>query len=130
MAQESNYDAELAVFKKKLKQLEAYRGRHTELITLYVPYGTDRSTVMNQLSEEINQSSNIKSPTTRKNVQGALRKIIVFLKKIDFKLPPHGIVVFSGNVSEVEGRSDIRLFTVHPLKDLNTKLSWCDSQFH
>jgi len=130
MSEESNYDAELAVFKKKLKQLRDYKGRHTELITLYVPNGTDRSTVMNQLSEEINQSSNIKSPTTRKNVQGALRKIIVFLKKIDFKIPPHGIVVFSGNVSEVEGRSDIKLFTVHPLKDLNTKLYWCDSSFH
>jgi len=130
MEQESNYDAELAVFKKKLKQLKGYKGRHTELITLYVPNGTDRGTVMNQLSEEINQSSNIKSPTTRKNVQGALRKIIVFLKKINFNIPPHGIVIFSGNVSTTEGKSDIKLFTVQPLKDLNTKLYWCDSEFH
>lgn len=130
MEKESNYDAELAVFKKKLKTLSKYKGRHTELITLYIPNGTDRSTVMNQLNEEINQSSNIKSPTNRKNVQGALRKIIVFLKKIDFKLPPHGIVIFSGNVSEIEGRSDIKLFTIHPLKDLKTKLYWCDSSFH
>lgn len=130
MEKESNYDAELAVFKKKLKTLSKYKGRHTELITLYIPFGTDRSTVMNQLNEEINQSSNIKSPTNRKNVQGALRKIIVLLKKIDFKLPPHGIVIFSGNVSEVDGRSDIKLFTVHPLKNLKTKLYWCDSSFH
>jgi peptide chain release factor subunit 1 len=131
MAKEkSNYDAELAVFKKKLKQLASYKGRHTELITLYIPHGTDRSTVMNQLSEEINQSSNIKSPTTRKNVQGALRKIIVFLKKINFKLPKNGIVIFSGNISEVEGRSNIKILTVYPLKDLNTKLYWCDSEFH
>ena len=130
MSEKSNYNAEMAVFKKKLKQLANYKGRHTELITLYVPFGTDRGTVMNQLSEEINQSSNIKSPTTRKNVQGALRKIIVFLKKINFKLPANGIVVFSGNVSEIEGRSNIRLFTVQPLKELKTKLYWCDSEFH
>ena len=130
MAEESNYNAELAVFKKKLKQLKNYKGRHTELITLYVPHGTDRGTVMNQLSEEINQSSNIKSPTTRKNVQGALRKIIVFLKKINFDIPKNGIVVFAGNVSEVEGRSNVKLLTVYPLKDLNTKLYWCDSSFH
>ena len=127
---ENNYDAELAIFKKKLKQMSSYRGKHTELISLYVPFGTDRSTVMNQLNEEINQSSNIKSPTNRKNVQGALRKIIVFLKNIDFKLPPTGIVIFSGNVSEVEGRSNIKLFTIHPPKNLNTKLYWCDSTFH
>jgi len=127
---ESNYDAEMAVFKKKLKMLEKFKGRHTELITLYLPNGVDRSTVMGQLSEEINQSSNIKSPTTRKNVQGALRKIIVFLKKIDFKLPENGLVVFSGNVSEIDGRSDIRLFTIHPIKNLNVKLYWCDAAFH
>ncbi len=130
MAKKSNYDAEVAVFKKKLKQLEAYKGRHTELISEYIPFGTDRSTVMNQLNEEINQSSNIKSPTTRKNVQGALRKIIVFLKKINFNLPENGIAIFSGNISEIEGRSNIKLFTIHPPKELKTKLYWCDSSFH
>ena len=123
-------EAEFAVFKKKLKMLENYKGRHTELITQYIPAGTDRSTVMNQLSEEINQSGNIKSPSTRKNVQGALRKIIVFLKKIDFKIPATGLVVFAGNISEKEGRSDIRLFTVVPIKNLKVKLYWCDSAFH
>jgi peptide chain release factor subunit 1 len=110
--------------------LEAFKGRHTELITQYIPPGTDRSSVMNQLSEEINQSSNIKSPSTRKNVQGALRKIIGFLKNINFKLPQTGLVVFAGNVSESEGRSDIRLFTVTPVRPLKVKLYWCDSAFH
>lgn len=123
-------EAELAVFKKKLKMLEGFKGRHTELITQYIPPGTDRGTVMNQLSEEINQSSNIKSPQTRKNVQGALRKIIGFLKNINFKLPTNGIVVFAGNVSETDGRSDIRLFTVTPVRPLKSKLYWCDSAFH
>lgn len=123
-------EAEMAVFKKKLKLLESYKGRHTELITQYIPPGTDRSTVMGQLSEEINQSGNIKSPSTRKNVQGALRKIIGFLKNINFKLPENGIVVFAGNVSKSEGRADIRLFTVTPVRKLKVKLYWCDSAFH
>ncbi|MFA5125497.1 MAG: peptide chain release factor aRF-1 [archaeon] len=123
-------EADMAVFKKKLKMLESFKGRHTEMITQYIPPGTDRSTVMNQLSEEINQSGNIKSPSTRKNVQGALRKIIGFLKNINFKLPLNGLVVFAGNVSESEGRSDIRLFTVTPVRPLKVKLYWCDSTFH
>ena len=127
---EAVLEADLAVFRKKLKMLEAFKGRHTELITQYIPPGTDRSSVMNQLSEEINQSSNIKSPSTRKNVQGALRKIIGFLKNINFKLPQTGLVVFAGNVSESEGRSDIRLFTVTPVRPLKVKLYWCDSAFH
>jgi len=100
------------------------------MITVYIPNGTDRSSVMNQLTEEISQSSNIKSPSTRKNVQGALRKIINFLKQINFKISEHGLVVFSGNISETEGRTDIRLFTIKPIKDLKVKLYWCDSQFH
>ncbi len=123
-------EAEMAVFKKKLKMLEAIKGRHTELITQYIPPGTDRSTVMNTLSEEINQSGNIKSPSTRKNVQGALRKIIGFLKNINFKLPATGLVVFAGNISETEGRADIRLFTITPVRPLKVKLYWCDSSFH
>ncbi len=126
---ESSQSEEL-VFKKKLKKLEACRGRGTELISVYIPYDADRSGVMNQLSEEVSQSGNIKSPTTRKNVQGALRKILSFLKQIDFGIPKNGIVVFAGNISEVEGRTDVRLFTVRPIKDLRTKRYWCDSTFH
>ncbi len=119
-----------AVFKKKLKKLEKYQGHGTELISVYIPYGTDRGAVMSQLTGELGQSTNIKSPSTRKNVGGALRKITGFLKQIDFKLPHNGLVVFSGNVSETEGRTDIRLFTVRPIKDLRTRLYWCDSRFH
>ncbi len=123
-------EAEIAQFKKKLKLLKKFKGKHTELISLYIPENADRSNIMGQINEELSQSSNIKSPTTRKNVQGALRKISNFLKTIDFKIPKFGMVVFSGNVSEIEGRENIQLFTVHPPKELKTKLYWCDSEFH
>ncbi|MFH1587321.1 MAG: peptide chain release factor aRF-1 [Candidatus Diapherotrites archaeon] len=122
--------SEIVLFKKKLEKLSKHKGKGTELITVYIPFGTDRSSVMGQLTEEISQSSNIKSPSTRKNVQGALRKIINFLKQINFKIPKRGLVVFAGNVSVVEGRNDIRLFTIRPINDLKTKLYWCDSKFH
>ncbi|HLC93331.1 MAG TPA: peptide chain release factor aRF-1 [archaeon] len=127
---DESVQGEEVIFKKKLKKLEQYRGRGTELISVYIPHDADRSGVMGQLSEEVSQSSNIKSPTTRKNVGGALRKILSFLKQIDFKIPLNGIVVFAGNISEVEGRTDIRLFTVKPIKELRTKRYWCDSTFH
>lgn len=127
---EETDEAEEVVFRKKLKKLKEFRGRGTELISLYVPEKADRSQIMGQITQETGQSSNIKSPQTRKNVQGALRKIAAFLKNIDFKIPKKGIVVFAGNVSPVEGRSDIRLFTMNPLLDLKTKLYWCDSEFH
>jgi peptide chain release factor subunit 1 len=121
-------DAE--IFKRKIKELQKYKGKHTELITLYVPPGADRSTIMNMLTQEISQSSNIKAPSTRKNVQSALKKIINFLKAIDFNIPKNGIVLFSGNVSEVEGRTDIKLFRISPIKKQTIKLYWCDSTFN
>ncbi|MAG22214.1 MAG: peptide chain release factor 1 [Candidatus Diapherotrites archaeon] len=121
---------EVVLFKKKLKKLKQYKGRGTELISLYLPPNVDRSSVMGQITEETSQSSNIKSPQTRKNVQGALRRLDNFLKRINFKLPPKGLVVFSGNTSQQEGKSDIRLFTLKPPKELKTKLYWCDSEFH
>ncbi len=123
-------EAEIVLFKKKLKKMKQFKGRGTELISLYLPPAVDRSSVMAQITEELSQSSNIKSPTTRKNVQGSLRKLNNFLKQINFKLPEKGLVVFSGNVSEQEGKSDIRLFTIKPPRELKTKLYWCDSEFH
>ena len=122
--------AEFAVFKKKVKKLAEYKGRGTELISVYIPEKADRSAVVGQLSEEMSQSSNIKSPQTRKNVQGALKKIMNFLKQINFQIPKNGMAVFAGNVSETEGRNDLRLFTVKPVRELKTKLYWCDSEFH
>ncbi|MFH1545701.1 MAG: peptide chain release factor aRF-1 [archaeon] len=119
-----------ALLKKKLKKLKEFKGKGTELISLYIPPDADRSNVMGQITEEMSQSSNIKSPSTRKNVQGALRKINNLLKQIDFKIPENGLVLFCGNVSEVEGRSDIRMFVVKPSKRLKVKLYWCDSEFH
>ncbi len=123
-------EAELNLFNKKLRKLKSYKGSGTELISLYIPYGTDRSSVMTQLINEQSQSSNIKDPNTRKNVQGALKKIINLLKQIDFKIPKNGLAIFAGNISKQEGKSDIKLFTVVPIKKLETKLYWCDSEFN
>lgn len=122
--------ADAMVFRKKLKRLGQFRGHGTELISLYVPPNADRSNVMGQLSDEMSQSSNIKSPTTRKNVQGALKRISQFLKVIDFKIPKNGLAVFCGNISEAEGKTNIKLFTVRPIQLLRIKLYWCDSEFH
>jgi len=85
---------------------------------------------MNQLTQEISQSSNIKSPTTRKNVQAALRKIIQYLKITNFNIPTNGIVLFSGNTSEIEGKQDIKLKYIVPIKEIKSKIYWCDSTYH
>ena len=118
------------LLKRKLKEIKSYKGEGTQLISLYLPPNADRSSVTKQLTDESSQSSNIKSQHTRKNVQAALKRIINYLRQIDFKLPENGLVLFSGNVSENPSKIDVILLIFEPPKLLKTKLYWCDSSFH
>ncbi|MEM5814562.1 MAG: peptide chain release factor aRF-1 [Candidatus Aenigmatarchaeota archaeon] len=114
--------------KKLLAELEAIRGRHTELVTVYVPAGYSITDIINQLKNEQGTAENIKSKTTRKNVVDALEKAIQHLKLYK-KTPEHGLAVFSGNVSEHEGVTDIKVWAVEPPDPLRVKLYWCDQVF-
>ncbi len=118
------------IVKKKIKEIKKYTGEGTQLISLYLPPNVDRSSVTKQLTDEISQSSNIKSQHTRKNVQAALKRITTYLRQIDFKLPKNGLVLFSGDVSENPSKTDVILLDIEPPKELKTKLYWCDSSFH
>lgn len=123
-------DVKILLLKKKVKAIKEYKGQGTQLISLYLPPDADRSSVTKQLTDEMSQSSNIKSAQTRKNVQSALKRIINYLKLIDFKLPETGLVLFSGEVSTNPSKSDVILLVIEPPTRLTTKLYWCDSTFH
>lgn len=114
--------------KKLIKELEAIRGRHTELVSVYIPVGYNIVDIITQLKEEQGTASNIKSKTTRKNVLAALEKIIQHLR-VFRKTPPNGLVVLCGNVSPVEGKEDIELWSIEPPVKMETKLYWCDQTF-
>lgn len=114
--------------KKLIKELEAIRGRHTELVTVYVPAGYKISDIANQIRNEQGTAINIKSKTVRKNVTGALDKILQHLKLYKHT-PPNGLILFSGNTAEQEGVSDIQIWAIEPPEPLNTKLYWCDQTF-
>ncbi len=123
-------DANIIILKKKIKAIKEYKGQGTQLISFYLPPDSDRSSATKQLTDEMSQSSNIKSAQTRKNVQAALKRIINYLKQIDFKLPSTGVVLFSGDVSTNPSKSDVILLVIVPPIKLTTKLYWCDSSFH
>ncbi|MDP6642336.1 MAG: peptide chain release factor 1, partial [Candidatus Nanoarchaeia archaeon] len=55
-----------------LEVLENYKGRQTELISVYIPTGYDVNSVQRQLEAEKGTAKNIKSTSTRKNVSEAL----------------------------------------------------------
>ena len=111
-----------------IKELEKIRGRHTELVSVYIPAGYNLCEVINQLVQERSTAENIKSKSTRKNVVAALEKIIQYLRLFK-QTPPNGLAIFAGNVSEFEGKDDIRLWAIEPPEKLETKIYWCDQVF-
>jgi len=111
-----------------LKELEIHKGRHTELISVYISDEYDVNSVQKQLEAEKSTAKNIKSTATRKNVIDALEKIIRHLKSFK-RTPENGIAVFCGNVSKVEGQSDLQLWNIQPPFPLKVRLYRCDKEF-
>ena len=108
--------------------MEKIKGRHTELVSVYIPAGYNLYEIINQLIQERSTAENIKSKSTRKNVVAALEKIIQYLRLFR-QTPPNGLAIFAGNVSQFEGKEDIRLWAIEPPEKLETKIYWCDQVF-
>ncbi len=114
--------------KKVVSDLRPRRGRHTELVSVYVPEGYELVKIIQHLQEEQGTATNIKSASTRNNVLDALERMIQHLRLIN-KTPKHGLACFSGNVSEQEGKSDVRVWSVEPPIPLKIRLYRCDKSF-
>jgi len=111
-----------------VEELNNYKGRHTELISVYVSAGFDVNSVQKQLEAEKSTAKNIKSTATRKNVSDALDKIVRYLKTLK-KTPENGLAIFCGNVAKVEGQSDLQLWNIEPPMPLKIRLYRCDKEF-
>ena len=118
--------------KRQLKSfvatLRSKRRRHTELISVYVPAGYEMSKIIQHLSQEQGTASNIKSTSTRKNVTDALERMIQHLR-VYTSTPENGLAVFSGNVAEREGQSDVQVYALEPPVPINLRLYRCDKDF-
>lgn len=116
-------------FKKQLKALANFQGKGTEMISLYIGPNMQVSDFSGKLRDEFGQASNIKSKSTQKNVQGAIERVLQYLKTLDHKAPPNGVAIFAGNISEHEGKIDIQLFAIIPPSPLTTSFYRCESTF-
>ncbi|MCX6746956.1 MAG: peptide chain release factor aRF-1 [Candidatus Pacearchaeota archaeon] len=111
-----------------LQELEIHKGRHTELITVYISTDYDVNSVQKQLEAEKSTAKNIKSTTTRNDVTDALDKIVRHLKALK-RTPENGLALFCGNISKVEGQIDLQLWDIEPPSPLKTRLYRCDKEF-
>ena len=124
MTQRQKYD-----LKRKLEELKNCKGRHTELISLYVPPSKQIFDVTAYLKNEYSQSQNIKSKTTMKNVLSAIESIMGRLRK--YKKPPeNGIIFFVGHKSISGDKTEMVAFEIEPPMPIVTFLYRCDSLFY
>jgi len=114
--------------KKFIKELSPKKGRHTELVSVYIPAGYDINAIINHLAQEQGTASNIKSKSTRDNVTTSLERMIQHLRL--FKTtPPNGLAIFAGNVAEKEGQQDFQVWSLEPPVPLNFRTYRCDKEF-
>jgi len=121
-------EEQILKLKKLIKDLDSIRGRHTELVSVYVSSGSNLQETISMLRQEYALAQNVKDKTVRKNVSNALEKIIHHLQ-IFKTTPENGLVVFCGNISEKEGISDIKLWSLEPSEKLTAKVYRCDQVF-
>ena len=114
--------------KKFVNELDSIRGRHTELVTYYIPAGYSLHKIIEHLSQEQHTATNIKDARTKKNVIDSIEKVIRHLRLFK-KTPENGIAVFAGNVSKNESQIKLEIFSVEPPQPLQTRLYRCDHRF-
>ena len=116
--------------KKVLDSLSSKEGRGTELVSLYIPPGRQISEVISMLKQEWGTASNIKSNTTRKNVQDAIVKVIQRLKLFR-EVPENGLAIFCGAIpQDGPGSERIETYVIIPPEPVHVYLYRCDSRFH
>ncbi|MGQ9597086.1 MAG: peptide chain release factor aRF-1 [Thermoproteota archaeon] len=116
--------------RRTLRELSEKRGRGTELISLYIPPGRRISEVMLNLREEHGKASNIKSRTTRKNVQDAIVRVQQRLKLYE-EAPENGLVIFCGAIpGEAPGSENIEIHVIEPPEKIFMSYYGCDDKFY
>ncbi|MEA3379104.1 MAG: hypothetical protein U9Q69_05735 [Nanoarchaeota archaeon] len=114
--------------KRFIRTLNKIKGRHTELVSVYIPKGYDLNKIINHLAQEQGTAENIKDKTTRTHVIDSLERMIRHLRLYK-KTPDNGLAVFSGDASEREGKADIQVWSLEPPEPINTRVYRCDQSF-
>lgn len=103
-----------------ITQLDDINDEGTTLVSLLLPADYKIRQAKQLLVEEMSESQNIKSKSTRKKVQSALKKAQNQVRQLG-ELPENGAAIYTSHDKAV---------TYIPEKELNQKLYRCDNKFH
>ena len=117
-------------FQKVIEELTDYEGSGTQLVTIYVPPDRQISDVVEHVTQEHSEAANIKSKSTRTNVQDALTSIKDRLRYYDNFPPDNGMVLFSGAIDTGGGQTDMVTKVLEdPPEPVQSFRYHCDSNF-
>jgi peptide chain release factor subunit 1 len=121
---------DLYEFKRTLQELSDKKGRGTELVSVYIPPDKQVSDVAKHMREELSQSANIKSKSTKKNVQSAIEVIVQRIKLFP-KPPERGLVLFVGMIPRGgPGTEKMETYVFEPPEPIQTYTYHCNSEFY
>lgn len=109
--------------------LNEAKGNGTSMISLILPPKSQISQTQTMLQTEYGTASNIKSRVNRQSVLGAITSAQQRLKLYN-KVPPNGLIVYTGTVVTDEGKEKKMNIDFEPFKPINTSLYLCDNKFH
>ncbi|MDP7265793.1 MAG: peptide chain release factor aRF-1 [Candidatus Thermoplasmatota archaeon] len=112
-----------------LEEIKKFKGRGTQLISLYIPPTKRIDDVSSYLRNEFSESSNIKSKSTKKNVTGAIESILSRLKMWK-EVPENGLVFFVGHHDVGANQTHMTHHYIEPPLPITTFLYRCDSDFY
>jgi peptide chain release factor subunit 1 len=127
--QESDRNIEIWKIKKLIKALESARGNGTSMISLIMPPRDQVARVTKMLGDEYGTASNIKSRVNRQSVLAAITSAQQRLKLYS-KVPPKGLVLYTGTVVNEDGKEKKVTIDFEPFKPINVSLYLCDNKFH
>ncbi|GIL75457.1 hypothetical protein Vretimale_8086 [Volvox reticuliferus] len=126
---ETDKNIEMWKIKRLIKALEAARGNGTSMISLIMPPKDQVARVQKMLGDEYGTASNIKSRVNRLSVLSAITSAQQRLKLYS-KVPPNGLVVYTGTIMTDDGKEKKVNIDFEPFKPINTSLYLCDNKFH
>ena len=112
-----------------IKALDNARGNGTSMISLILPPKSQISQTQAMLANEYGTASNIKSRVNRQSVLAAITSAQQRLKLYS-KVPPNGLIVYTGTVLTEDGKEKKLNVDFEPFKPINTSLYLCDNKFH
>ena len=129
MAEDSELTARRQLLSGILEDLREMKGFGTELVTVIIPPDRQISDARSLLQNEHGQAANIKSKSTRKNVQSAIESAISSLSR--FKTPgERGIALFTGAIIVGNNKTSQKTIVIDdPPEKLLSFRYRCDSTF-